>query len=103
MPNVNWVGEEVRWTNGLVGTSFPFIDSGGPEVTTIISTTASISVPAGTYNNCLVFSNHCASCSDPTPYWIEYVKPGVGLVYWLDYWGVNNPPNVYRLQSVTGN
>jgi hypothetical protein len=99
----NGAAEQLKWTNGPVGTSWTYQDSAGEIVSTILSTSATVSVPAGTYNNCLIFSNRCASCSDSTPYFIEYVKPGVGLVYWQDYWGVDNPPNIYRLQSITGN
>jgi len=99
----NSSNEQLKWTNGPVGTSWTYQDSSGNIVSTILSTTATVSVPAGTYNNCLVFSNRCAACSDSTPYFIEYVKPGVGLVYWQDYWGVSSPPNIYRLQSIAGN
>ena len=99
----NAMEEQLKWTNGPVGTSWTYYDSSGPIVSTILSTTASVTVPAGTFDNCLIFSNRCAFCSDSTPYFIEYVKPGLGLVYWQDYWGVSSPPEVYRLQSISGN
>jgi len=96
----NGDNEQLRWTNAPVGTTFTFRDKAGVETSTILSTSATVAVPAGTFDNCLVFSNRCPNCSDAHPYWIEYVKPGMGLVYWLN-WGVDNPPDVYQLQSVT--
>lgn len=58
-----------------------------------------ITVGAGTFTGCYKFHKQILSgTTDPRPEWYEWVKPGFGLVYWVDYWD-DNAPVVYKLQS----
>jgi hypothetical protein len=97
--------EELGWTNGPVGTSWTIYECNGEiRVRTLVSTNETLAVPAGVFTGCLCFSNRCVNCSGvPWPYYFEYVKPGFGMVQWVDYWveDTNAAPFYYKLQSIT--
>ena len=88
------------WTIAPVGTSwtnFNYECKYTRKVT--VDAVEDITVPAGTFTSCYKFHKQILSgTTDPKPEWYEWVKPGFGLVYWVDYWD-NNAPVVYRLQS----
>ena len=60
-----------------------------------------VTVPAGTFTNCLRFRKTDLSSSDPNPYWFKWISPGMGTVKWADYYvdPIGAAPVVYLLQS----
>ena len=97
--------EQLSFTNAPVGTTWTNYYGTGQTIVRKIVAIETVTVPAGTFDNCLKVSNACINClSDPNPTYIEWPKPGFGLVKWMDWW-IDNPaqaPIVYRLQSVSG-
>lgn len=68
-----------------------------------VETNETIAVPAGTFE-CLKFNRRILESLSPPvqqPYYFEWVKPGFGIVKWIDYWqdASQQPPVVYELQS----
>ena len=58
-----------------------------------------VTVPAGTFTSCYKFHKQILSGSSaPRPEYYEWIKPGFGMVKWVDYW-TDNGPDVYELQS----
>jgi hypothetical protein len=63
-----------------------------------------VTVPAGTFANCYKYHKQALDYSGTErAEWYEWIKPGLGLVKWVDYWmdASENPPVVHELQSST--
>lgn len=92
--------EEEGWRLAAVGTAWTNIDEYGERVVTTIEAIESVTVPAGTFTDCLKFHNVSLDASDPDPMWDEWIKPGFFMVKWIDYWGGGtHNPRVHELQS----
>jgi hypothetical protein len=64
----------------------------------------SVTVLAGTFANCYKFRKQALNYPGPElPEWYEWVKPGLGLVKWIDHWvpASESPPVVHQLQSLS--
>jgi len=98
----NGVSEELTWQIAPVGTTWSNIQTDGQRIREIISI-ETVTVPLGTFNNAYVHRNY-SDPDDPTqpnsPYWYEYVVPGMGMVKEVDYYTDNNPPTVSELARV---
>ena len=63
-----------------------------------------VNPPGGTFANCYKFHKQALDYSGPEgAEWYEWMKPGFGLVKWVDYRvdAGEDPPVVYQLQSST--
>jgi hypothetical protein len=96
------VSEHLVFQIAPVGTTWSNIETDGTQIREIISI-ETVTVPFGTFNNAYVHRNYFDP-DDPTqpnsPYWYEYVVPGVGNVKEVDYYTDNNPPTVTELARV---
>ena len=99
--------EAIMWQNSPVGTTWTN-DSGpgyGSEVSvwSVVSNGVSVSVPAGTFENCIVYRLAPQTPENPPPYderVYYYVKPGLALVKLVDYWNESNAvPVISELES----
>ena len=88
--------EYVAWQNAPLGTTW----TNGSEVRLIV-TNETITVPAGTFTGCIKFQSTDTSAPPPFNTWYEWVKPGLFMVKWIDYYvdETNATPVVYQLQS----
>jgi hypothetical protein len=93
------LAEVLNWQLGPVGstwTNFNYKCQYTRKVT--IDAIETITVGAGTFTSCYKFHKQILSGSSaPRPELYEWVKPGIGLVKWVDYW-TDNGPDVYELQ-----
>ena len=92
------VGREfLVWQNAPIGTTW----TNGTDVMTIV-TNEHVTVPAGVFSNCIAIARE--DTSEPPPYnrLVEWVKPGLFMVRWVDYFatpGTAHLPVVYTLTS----
>ncbi|MFA5352916.1 MAG: hypothetical protein WC291_01690 [Thermodesulfovibrionales bacterium] len=91
--------EYIIWKKAAVGTVWSYIENSGQKIQRKIEAIENVTVPAGTFTNCLKIHNKCANCSGVTD-WYEWVKPGFMMVKWVDYWA-DNAPVTHRLKSWT--
>lgn len=70
-----------------------------------IAAIETVTVPAGTFTNCIKFHKTDLWSGNPNPTHDEWIAPGVGMVKWVDYdTGAQNAiPVVYRLISYSPN
>ena len=92
--------EHLVWQFAPVGTTWTYEDYDGDIKERTIEAVETVTVPAGTFEECLKIHNRCINCDDETPEWIEWVKPGFFMVKWIDYW-TDNPPKIHELKSWT--
>ena len=63
-----------------------------------------VTVPFGTFDTAYKHRNYQSLNSDgtgnPSPYWYEWIVPGVGVVKEEDYW-TDNPPAIMELVNIT--
>jgi hypothetical protein len=96
------------WQAAPVGTSWDYADMDGDgypgRTYTEITSIEPVTVPYGTFQNAYVHRSHFVYDSDGTvsPYWYEYIVPGVGMVKMEDYWVDANPPVIQELSKVGG-
>ena len=97
-PLAHFEGQE--FFRGTVGN----VITNSRNVRIAIEAIETVTVPAGTFTNCLKFHKTDLSASDPNPNWYEWIQPGTGMVKWMDYYvdPTNAAPVVYLLQSATG-
>lgn len=79
---------------GPIGTSW----TGCGEVTEIIAI-ESVTVPYGGPYQAYVLRKHEKLATGDSPYWYEYVVPGIGMVKEVDYW-VKNAPTISVLANI---
>ncbi|MFH1776252.1 MAG: PEP-CTERM sorting domain-containing protein [Candidatus Omnitrophota bacterium] len=98
--------ETLDFQAALVGTtwSVPFTVGGiaGNRITEIMPF-EQVNVPYGTFNSAYVYKTYfdpTSSSLSNSPYWYEYVVPGVGYVKQVNYW-TSNYPTTLELASVT--
>jgi hypothetical protein len=91
--------EYLLWQKTPVGTTWTYTDSEGRTIERKIEAVETVTVPAGTYTECLKIHHRCTNCPGTTDR-NEWVKPGFFLVKWIDY-GADNAPVVYQLKSWT--
>ena len=89
--------EFLRGTVGLAITN-------ARNVRIAIEAVETVTVPAGTFPNCVKFHKTDLSGNHPNPNWYEWMLPGLGMVKWVDYYvdPANAAPVVYLLQSYSG-
>ena len=95
----NTLAETVEWlaaTPGTTWTNFNYEGQFTRKAT--VEAIETVTVGAGSFDGCLKFHKQALDVPDSTPEWYEWVKPGFGMVKWIDYW-VENAPVVYELQS----
>jgi len=68
----------------------------GDEQAEILGT-ESVTVPYGGPYNAIVF--RMKDIAEDSPYWFEYIVPGLGLVKEVDYW-TDDPPRIMSLVSI---
>jgi hypothetical protein len=92
--------EALEFFRGTVGMAM----TNGENIRIEIEAVENVTVPAGTFTNCIRFRKTDLSSSDPNPYWYEWISPGMGTVKWADYYvdPVSAAPVVYLLQSYSG-
>jgi hypothetical protein len=69
-----------------------------------IAAIETVTVPAGTFTNCIKFHKTDLWSGNPNPTHDEWIAPGKGMVKWVDY-DVDDSaaiPVVYQLKSATG-
>jgi hypothetical protein len=71
--------ELTAFLNGPVGTTFQYGDIEGE----IVSVGETVTVPAGTFYDCVQVEKHDIGGSPP---WIEWWKPGFFFVKWTDWY-----------------
>lgn len=92
--------ESEGWRLANIGTTWTNIDEYGERVVTSIESIENVTVPAGTFYDCIKFHNVSLDTADPEPMWDEWIKPGLFIVKWVDYWGGGtHTPIVHELQS----
>lgn len=92
----------LTWQRGPVGTTWTNYNYGGRWTRQVtIEAVETVSVGAGTFAGCFKFHKHILNSPDAQRDWYEWVKPGFGLVKWVDYWvdAEDHPPIVYELES----
>lgn len=90
--------EELGWQNRPVGTIWTNVDTQNENsVMTTIEAVESVTVPAGTFSNCIRFLNTMSDESPPQTQWREWVQPGFFLIRSQVLTGDN--PTVSELQS----
>lgn len=83
--------EGIIWQDAPLGTTWT-----NGSVITVVETNEDVIVPAGVFTNCLRFKKE----EDGYWTWTEWVKPGFGLVKWIDYYPYTNViPVIYQLES----
>lgn len=92
--------ESQEFVRGAVGT----VITNANNERVAIEAIETVTVPAGTFTNCLKFHKTQLSTSDPHPDWYEWISPGFGMVKYVDEYGgpTNGHPVVYQLQSYSG-
>ncbi len=92
--------ESQEFFRGTVG----MVITNARNIRIAIEAIETVTVPAGTINNCIKFHKTDLSSSHPNPSWYEWIKPGAGMVKWVDYNvdPTNAAPVVYLLQSYSG-
>lgn len=94
------MGEGKGWRLAPVGTTWTNTNEYGERDVTTIEAIENVTVPAGTFTDCIKFHNECLDATDPDPMWDEWIKPGLFVVKWVDYWGGGpENPRVHELQS----
>ena len=87
-------GSEITtFLNGPVGTTFQYGDIEGE----VVSVGETVTVPAGTFYDCVQVEKHDI---DGSPPWIEWWKPGFFIVKWTDWWVPEDAPVEWELVSV---
>ncbi|MBN2373301.1 hypothetical protein JXL19_05915, partial [bacterium] len=90
---------------GPIGTKWIYYEAHGSgfnyKVTEVVEI-GPVTVPNGFFEKAYVYRKY--RCADPydlskgkSPYWFEYVVPGIGIVKEVDYW-VGNAPNVMEMK-----
>jgi hypothetical protein len=89
--------ESQEFLRGTVGT----VITNAENVRIAIEAIETVTVPAGTFTNCLKQHNTQLNTSDPNPNWYLWISPGRGMVKWMDYYvdPTSAAPVVYQLQS----
>jgi hypothetical protein len=84
---------------GTVGMTITNTHKSGVVVT--IAAIENVTVPAGTFTNCIKFHKTDLWSGNPNPTHDEWIAPGVGMVKWVDYDmdAQNATPVVYQLIS----
>lgn len=92
--------ESQEFFRGTVGT----VITNANDVRIAIEAIETVSVPAGTFTNCIKFHKTQLGTGDSNPNWYEWIAPGSGMVKWVDYYvaPANAAPVVYQLQSASG-
>jgi hypothetical protein len=85
--------ESQVFIRGTVGT----VITNAENVRIAIEAIETVTVPAGTFTNCLKQHKTQLGTSDYNPNWYEWIKPGLGMVKWVDYY-TDAAPVVYQLQ-----
>lgn len=92
--------ESQEFFRGTVGNAI----TNSRNVRIAIAAIETVTVPAGTFTNCIKFHKTDFGSGNPNPTHDEWIAPGVGMVKWVDY-DVDSTsaiPVVYRLQSYSG-
>jgi len=92
----------LSWQRAPVGTTWTNYNYKGKWTRKVtVDAIEAVSVGAGTFDGCYKFHKQALNSTDPQPELYEWVKPGFGLVKWIDYWvdAADHPPIVYELQS----
>lgn len=94
--------ETLEFFRGTVGT----VITNAQNVRVAIEAIETVTVPAGTFTNCIKFHKTQLGTSDSNPNWYEWIAPGKGIVKWLDYYmssgNASAAPVVYQLKSYSG-
>jgi len=92
--------ESLEFFRGTVGS----VITNANDVRIAIVAIENVTVPAGTFTNCIKFHKTDLWSGNPNPTHDEWIAPGKGMVKWVDY-DVDASaaiPVVYQLQSATG-
>ena len=93
--------EEASFVNGPVGSTFQYQEPDGSVIAgTVVSVGETVVVPAGTFYDCVQTEKHDVTGPVPSPPWIEWVKPGLFIVKWVDWWVPSAAPIEWELVSV---
>ena len=94
--------ESLEFFRGTVGT----VITNAQNVRVAIEAIETVTVPAGTFTNCIKFHKTQLGTSDFNPNWYEWIAPGKGMVKWVDYYmpsgSASAAPVVYQLKSYSG-
>lgn len=92
--------ESLQFFRGAVGT----VLTNGRNTRIEIAGIETVTVPAGTFTNCIKYHKTDLWSNNPNPTHDEWIAPGLGMVKWVDY-DVNPTdaaPVVYVLKSASG-
>ena len=93
--------EEASFVNGPVGSTFQYQEPDGSVIAgTVVSVGETVVVPAGTFYDCVQTEKRDVTGPVPSPPWIEWVKPGLFIVKWIDWWVPNAAPIEWELVSI---
>jgi len=89
--------EIIAWKKGPVGTTWTYGDT-----TATIEAIENVTVPAGTYTQCLKIKKTDKGSSNSP--WYEWIKPGFFQVKWVDYQisPASAAPVIYELKQILG-
>lgn len=92
--------ESLEFFRGTVGT----VITNTRSVRIAIAAIETVTVPAGTFTNCIKFHKTDLWSGNPNPTHDEWIAPGKGMVKWVDYDvdSANAIPVVYQLKSYSG-
>jgi hypothetical protein len=92
--------ESLEFFRGTVGT----VITNASYERVAIAAIETVTVPAGTFTNCIKFHKTDLGSGNPNPTHDEWIAPGNGMVKWVDY-DVDDSaaiPVVYQLKSASG-
>ena len=92
--------ESLVFANGEVGTYWEYDEDGSRISAEIIATGLTVEVPAGIYYDCILIEKHSINGPIPSLPWYEWVKPGLFIVQWLDFYVDENAPVWWQLTSI---
>lgn len=89
------------WKKGGAGEAWAFNDGSGISNSVEIVAIEAVNVAAGSFTDCIKLHNQAHDTGDPQAEWYEWIKPGLFMVKWVDYWieNTNAAPVIYELQS----
>jgi hypothetical protein len=92
--------ETQQFLRGAVGT----VITNSQNIRIAIEAVENVTVPVGTFTNCIRFHKTQLGDDSPNPNWYEWMAPGLGMVKWVDYYvdPTNAAPVSYVLQSASG-